>query len=88
MILLALTPLMVAPWPLLIVGFLCFVVGMLMLGITGLRTGLLPRSAAAMLIAAAILMSFFNTEDDWALMAIAPGITFLAIGARRMMSAR
>ena len=85
-ILLALSTLMLAPWPFLFVGFLCFVVGMLMLAITSLRTGLLPRSAAAMLIAAAILLFFFNTEDDRAMMAIAPGTAFFALGARSLLS--
>lgn len=86
-VLLALGVLLLMPWPGLFVGGFGFILGMLALAITSLRTGLLSRSAAAMLIAAAILMFFFNTEDDRALLAIAPGVAFLALGARSFMSA-
>ncbi len=86
-LLLALGALMPAPWPLLLVGGVGIFLGMLALGVTGLRTGLLPRSAAAMLIAAAILVFFFNTEDDRALLAIAPGVAFFALGVRSLTSA-
>ena len=86
-VLLALGVFLLAPWPLPIVGGLGFILGMLALALTSLRTGLLPRSAAGMLIAAAILLFFFNTEDDRALLAIAPGVAFFAFGARSFMSA-
>ena len=86
-VLLALGVLLLTPWPGLLVGGLGLVLGMLALAITGLRTGLLPRSAATMLIAAATLMFFFNTEDDRALLATASGVAFLALGARSFMSA-
>lgn len=39
-----------------------------------------------MLITAAILMLIFNTEDDRALLAIAPGLAWATIGARSLMS--
>lgn len=91
-ILFALSTLMLTPWlfPSVAVtgfaGFLCFVLGILTLAITSLRSGLLSRSVAATLIAAAILLLFFNTEDDRALMAIAPGVAFVALGTRSLMS--
>lgn len=86
-ILLALGAFLLAPWPGLLVGGLGFFLGMVALAITALRTGVLPRSAAGMLIAAAILLFFFNTEDDRALLVIAPGVAFAALGARSVMRA-
>lgn len=71
----------------LLVGWLFYFLGMLALAITSLRTGVLPRSAAWMLIGAAILLFFFNTEDDRALLAIAPGLAWATLGARSLMSA-
>lgn len=88
-VLLALGAFLLAPWPpvTVIVGGLGFFLGMLALATTALRTGLLPRSAAGMLIGAAILLFFFNTEDDRALLAIAPGLAWSTLGARSLMSA-
>src|SRR5687767_9675875 len=71
----------------LLVGWLFYFAGMLALAITSLRTGVIPRSAAWMLIGAAILLFFFNTEDDRALLAIAPGLAWATLGARGLMSA-
>src|SRR5687768_8297941 len=71
----------------LLVGWLFYFLGMLALGITSLRTGVLPRSAAWMLIGAVILVFFFNTEDDRALLAIAPGVAWAALGVQSLMSA-
>jgi hypothetical protein len=71
----------------LLVGWLFYFLGMLALAITSLRTGVLPRSAAGMLIGAVILVFFFNTEDDRALLAIAPGLAWATLGARNLMSA-
>jgi hypothetical protein len=71
----------------LFVGWLFYFVGMLALAITALRTGVLPRSAAWTLIGAVILVFFFNTEDDRALLAIAPGLAWATLGARSLMSA-
>jgi hypothetical protein len=78
-------PLLVPSVPLL-PGWLFYFLGMLALAITSLRTGVLPRSAAWMLIGAAILLFFFNTEDDRALLAIAPGLAWSTLGARSLMS--
>ena len=86
--LLALGGLLVAPWPLLLIGFLGLVSGMVVLGITALRTGLLPRSAAVMLIAAAGLFFLFNSEDDRALFFVAPGAAFAWLGLRAVMKRR
>jgi hypothetical protein len=86
-VMLALGALMLVQSLPLLVGWLFYFLGMLALAITSLRTGVLPRSAAWMLIGAAILLFFFNTEDDRALMAIAPGLAWAAIGARSLMSA-
>lgn len=85
-VMLALGAFLLAPLPL-FVGWLFFFLGMLALAITALRTGVLPRSAAGMLIAAAILLFLFNTEDDRALLAIAPGLAWATLGARSLMSA-
>lgn len=68
-------------------GWLFYLLGMLALAITSLRTRVIPRSAAWMLIGAAILLFFFNTEDDRALLAIAPGVAWATLGARSLMSA-
>lgn len=86
-VLLALGAFLPAPGPLLLVGWLGFFLGMLALATTALRTGVLPRSAAGMLIGAAILLIFFNTEDDRALLAIAPGVAWFILGARSFTSA-
>ena len=71
----------------LLVGWLFYFLGMLALAITSLRTGVLPRAAAWMLIGTVILMFFFSTEDDRALLAIAPGLAWATLGARSLMSA-
>jgi hypothetical protein len=70
----------------LLVGWLFYFLGTLALAITSLRTGVLPRSAAWMLIGAVILVLFFNSEDDRALLAIAPGLAWSTLGARSLMS--
>ena len=79
-------PLLVPSVPLL-PGWLFYFLGMLALAITSLRTGVIPRSAAWMLIGAAIVLFFFNTEDDRALLAIAPGLAWATLGDRSLMSA-
>ncbi len=71
----------------LLVGWLFYFAGMLALAITSLRTGVLPRAAAWMLIGAVILVFFFNTEDDRALLAVAPGVAWATLGAQSLMSA-
>ena len=71
----------------LLVGWLFYFLGMLALAVTSLRTGVLPLSAAWLLVGAAILLMFFNTEDDRALLAIAPGLAWAAIGVQNLMSA-
>jgi len=71
----------------LLVGWLFYFLGMLALAITSLRTGVLPRSAAWMLIGVVILVLFFNSEDDRALLAIAPGVAWAALGVQSLMSA-
>ena len=86
-VMLALGAFMLVPSLPLLVGWLFYFLGMLALAITSLRTGVLPRSAAGMLIGAAILLFFFNTEDDRALLAIAPGLAWATLGARSLMSA-
>jgi hypothetical protein len=71
----------------LLVGWLFYFLGMLAFAITALRTGVLPQWAAWMLIGAVILVFTFNTEDDRALLAIAPGVAWATLGARSVMSA-
>lgn len=86
-VLLALGALLLVPSLPLLVGWLFNFLGMLALAITSLRTGVLPRSSAWMLIGAVILLFFFNSEDDRALLAIAPGLAWSTLGARSLMSA-
>lgn len=74
------------PFPLLLIGFLGFVLGMIALGITALRTDVLPRSVAPMLIAAAILLFFFNDQDDRALLFAGPGAAWIWLGARSLVA--
>ena len=71
----------------LLVGWLFYFLGMLALAIASLRAGVLPRSSAWLLIGGAILLLVFNTEDDRALLAIAPGLAWAAIGVHNLMSA-
>lgn len=85
-VLLALGVLLLAPWPLLGIGYLSFILGMIALGITALRTGVLPRSVAGMLIAAAILLLFANVEDDRALLLAGPGAAWIWLGARSLVA--
>lgn len=85
-VLLALGVLLLAPWPLLFIGYLSLILGMIALGITALRTGVLPRSVAGMLIAAAILLLFANVEDDRALLLAGPGAAWIWLGARSLGS--
>ena len=73
-------------WPLLLIGFLGFVLGMIALGIAALRTHVLPRSVAAMLIAAAILLFFANDQDDRALLFVGPGAAWIWLGARSLVA--
>lgn len=88
LVLLALSFLLAAPFPLLVIGFLGFVLGMFALGITALRTGVLPRSVAGMLIAAAILLFFVNFEDDRVLLLAGPGAAWIWLGARSLVATR
>ena len=87
-VLLALGLLIVAPWPLLLVGFFGWILGMVALGISAKRAGLLPPSAAISLIAAAVLFFFFNTEDDRVLFLIAPAAVFVWLGLRALVERR
>ena len=87
-VLLALGLLFVAPWPVLLVGFFSWILGMVALGISAKRCGLLPSSAAISLIAAAVLFFFFNTEDDRVLLLIAPAAVFVWLGLRALMERR
>lgn len=41
-----------------------------------------------MLIGAAILLPFFNTENNRALLAIAPGLAWATLGARSLIEPR
>ena len=87
-VMLALGALVLVPALPLLVGWLFYFLGMLALAITALRTGsVLPRSAAWMLIGAAIVMLFFNTEDDRALLAVGLGLAWASIGAQSLISA-
>ena len=86
LVLLALGVLLPLPFPLLIIGYIGVVLGMIALGIAALRTEVLPRSTAAMLIAAAILLFFFNSEDDRALLFAGPGAAWIWLGARNLVA--
>ncbi len=84
-VLLALGALVIAPWPLLLLGFLSWIVGMLALAIAALRHGVLPRSVAYMLIVSAVLLFLFNTEDDRALFQVAPATVWIWLGLRALL---
>lgn len=84
-VLLALGALLIAPWPALVLGFLGWIFGMLALAVAALRHGVLPRSAAYMLIVAAVLLFLSNTEDDRALFLIAPATVWIWLGLRALM---
>jgi hypothetical protein len=86
-VMLALGAFLLVPTLPLLIGWIFYFLGMLAFAITSLRTGMLPRSAAWMLIGAVILVFSFNTEDDRALLAIAPGLAWAALGIRSLMSA-
>ncbi len=61
-------------------GVLALVVGFLLLGISVLRAGVLPRWAAALLMVGTLAMLGFNDQNALALMAIPNGIGWMAVG--------
>lgn len=87
-VLLALGALVVAPWPLLLVGFFGLVLGLLASGIAGLRTGLFPRAESIAFLVAAVLLLLFNTEDDRALLFIPAGLLWIWLGLRALLIER
>jgi hypothetical protein len=61
---------MPVPWPLPIMGALGVWFGTLLTGIAALRTGVLSRGVAALLVVSTLLLFLFNTEDARALLAL------------------
>ena len=68
-------------WPHFVVpGVLALVVGFVLVGITILRAGVLPRSVAVLIIVGALAMLGFNDQTWRALMAIPFGVAWVAVG--------
>ncbi len=67
-------------WVLVLPGVLALVLSLTLTGISTLRTGVLPRWAALLLIVGSLAMLFFNDQNAQALMAIPFGIGWVAVG--------
>ena len=61
-------------------GVLALVIGFVLLGISVLRAGVLPRWAAVLLIVGTLAMLGFNDQNALALLAIPSGIGWVAVG--------
>ncbi len=61
-------------------GVLALIVGFLLLGVAILRSGVLPRWAAAVLIVGALAMLGFNEQTAWVLMSIPLGVAWIVVG--------
>jgi len=59
---------------------LALVVGFVLLGVAILRSGVLPRWVAVLLIIATLTMLGMNEQNTWVLMAIPFGVTWAVIG--------
>ena len=59
---------------------LALVAGFVLLGVAILRSGVLPRWVAALLIIATLAMLGMNEQNTWVLMAIPFGVTWAVIG--------
>ena len=59
---------------------LALVAGFVLLGVTIMRSGVLPRWVAALLIIATLVMLGMNEQNTWVLMAIPFGVTWAVIG--------
>ncbi len=66
--------------PFVITGLLALVVGFVLVGITILRAGVLPRWVAVLIIVGALAMLGFNDQTWRALMAIPFGVAWVAVG--------
>ncbi len=75
-----LTAISEAFWILMLPAGLALVIGLTLTGIATLRTGVLPRWAALLLILGSLAMLFFNDQNAQALMAIPFGIGWVAVG--------
>lgn len=75
-----LTAISEAFWILMLPAGLALVTGLTLTGIATLRTGVLPRWAALLLIVGSLAMLFFNDQTAEALMAIPFGIGWVAVG--------
>ena len=63
-----------------LVVLVALVIGFVLLGISVLRAGVLPRWAALLLIAGTLAMLGFNDQNALALLAIPNGIGWVAVG--------
>ena len=61
-------------------GVLALVIGFVLVGISVLRAGVLPRWAAVLLIVGTLAMLGFNDQNALALLAISNGIGWVAVG--------
>ncbi len=75
-----LTAISEAFWVLMLPAGLALVIGLTLTGIATLRTGVLPRWSALLLILGSLAMLFFNDQTAQALMAIPFGIGWVAVG--------
>jgi hypothetical protein len=69
--------LMVLPWPIMIVGFFAYVGAAIALGVLLVARG---RVAGLALMAAGIVLPFFNTETDSSLVVICVGVLWILFG--------
>ena len=65
---------------LVIPGLLALVVGLLLVGVGVLRTGILPRWASISLVVGAACMLAFNDQNDQAWFAVPFGISWIVVG--------
>jgi hypothetical protein len=67
-------------WVLVLPGGLALVIGLALMGIAALLTGVLPRWAAVPLIIGSLAMLLFNDQNAQVLMAVLFGIAWVAVG--------
>jgi hypothetical protein len=69
-----------ASWAILFLGFLTACFGSTQLGLAALRTEVVPRPAALLLVASSFVLMAFNTEDARALLAVPFGVAWTWLG--------
>ncbi len=64
-------------FPFVPIGFFGLLLGNALIGVAALRGGFLPRAEALLLIAVGVLLLFFNSEDDRALVFVPVGVIWI-----------